>query len=380
MADFNTGTVDAISYALAKQVPSMERGFTISTSYGDIVFDCDEAPQVVAAVRRLLEAKLAAVSTPAAQSAAPIGYAQGYEDAIETAAFYVLDHCTDGETHADAVRTMTRPEAAQSAGQEAVAWRSWCDDDGYGYWDTKEEAQAASAFDFEPEALGVIVATVNGGEHETVEVAVALEQQRTLAIVKAVRDQHFGTSNPDLPTQASAAFDLACEEIEHRLRTEQWTLDGVPAPLPVSERAALSADGGEAVDLEGLRAKLLDGRPVIRDAEGWYDHPAMPFADEDVNYEWLLAALGIETRFVSMEADDSDAYDRYGAAHEPDCHYWTPTVPDGDGWQLLSIYDTEDGPHVLFGRDIYAVAQARRKEHTRRLAAAIAAKTAKGDA
>lgn len=28
---------EAIAYALAKQVPDMERGFTISTSYGDIV-------------------------------------------------------------------------------------------------------------------------------------------------------------------------------------------------------------------------------------------------------------------------------------------------------------------------------------------------------
>ena len=27
---------DTLSYALAKQVPAMERGFTISTSYGDI--------------------------------------------------------------------------------------------------------------------------------------------------------------------------------------------------------------------------------------------------------------------------------------------------------------------------------------------------------
>ena len=27
---------DPLSYALAKQVPAMERGFTISTSYGDI--------------------------------------------------------------------------------------------------------------------------------------------------------------------------------------------------------------------------------------------------------------------------------------------------------------------------------------------------------
>lgn len=69
--------------------------------------------------------------TPAAQSAGPMGYAQGYEDAIEAAAFYVLDHCTDGYTHAEALRTMTRPDAAQSAGQEVIRQVKWHEGDGW---------------------------------------------------------------------------------------------------------------------------------------------------------------------------------------------------------------------------------------------------------
>ena len=32
-----------LSYALAKQVPAMERGFTISTSYGDIEVAAEDA-------------------------------------------------------------------------------------------------------------------------------------------------------------------------------------------------------------------------------------------------------------------------------------------------------------------------------------------------
>lgn len=55
-----------------------------------------------------------AAPTPAA-STAQTRYLQGFEDAIETAAFYVADHCVDGETHAEAIRTMKRPSAAQSA-------------------------------------------------------------------------------------------------------------------------------------------------------------------------------------------------------------------------------------------------------------------------
>ena len=36
---------ERISYALAKQVPAMARGFTISTSYGDIRIDPDGPKQ-----------------------------------------------------------------------------------------------------------------------------------------------------------------------------------------------------------------------------------------------------------------------------------------------------------------------------------------------
>ncbi|OJY23574.1 hypothetical protein [Pandoraea sp. 64-18] len=120
--------------------------------------------------------------------------------------------------------------AAQSAGQEAAMnLACYLVDHCEGETVTEEGVQRWLAAML---ASPLYAAPVNGGERDVVEVAVALEQQRTLAIIKAVRDQHFGTSNPDLPTQASAAFDLACEEIEHRLRTEQWTLGGVPAPLP----------------------------------------------------------------------------------------------------------------------------------------------------
>lgn len=71
-----------------------------------------------------------------------------------------------------------------------------------------------------------------------IEVAVALEQQRALKIVEAVRKQGFSKSASEIPTQAESAFDLACEEIEHRLRTEVWELDGVAAPLESTSSVA----------------------------------------------------------------------------------------------------------------------------------------------
>jgi hypothetical protein len=29
---------------------------------------------------------------------------------------------------------------------------------------------------------------------------------------------------------------------------------------------------------------------------------------------------------------------------------WQPTPPEGEGWFLLTVYDTEDGPYACFAR------------------------------
>lgn len=52
-------TADQIRYALAKQVPAMERGFTIGTSYGDLVIDPEDAEDFAALAKIILQARLA---------------------------------------------------------------------------------------------------------------------------------------------------------------------------------------------------------------------------------------------------------------------------------------------------------------------------------
>jgi hypothetical protein len=52
---------DQLRYALAKQVPDMARGFTISTSYGDIEISSEDAPRFVQLTRLLLINQLAGV-------------------------------------------------------------------------------------------------------------------------------------------------------------------------------------------------------------------------------------------------------------------------------------------------------------------------------
>ena len=50
---------DTLSYALAKQVPAMARGFTISTSYGDIEVAADDAEAFQRLAKLMLTQKLA---------------------------------------------------------------------------------------------------------------------------------------------------------------------------------------------------------------------------------------------------------------------------------------------------------------------------------
>ena len=50
---------DCLSYALAKQVPAMTRGFTISTSYGDIQIDAEDAEPFHRLAKLMLNQKLA---------------------------------------------------------------------------------------------------------------------------------------------------------------------------------------------------------------------------------------------------------------------------------------------------------------------------------
>ncbi|TKI21311.1 hypothetical protein FCO27_18925, partial [Bacillus pumilus] len=124
-----------------------------------------------------------------------------------------------------------------------------------------------------------------------------------------------------------------------------------------------------AINLEGLRERLLAPRMIVRDEDGWLHHPASPICDEGTQADKLLEAVGIEAAFVGMESDAPDLAERWHEQGMTDCSAWTPTPPTGNDWQLLEIYDTEDGPYALFGRDAYTAEQERRKEHTRKLRA-----------
>lgn len=78
---------------------------------------------------------------------------------LEKAARMALEALTKNSDRVTEIRakdqaiTALRDALAEQPAQEPVAWRSWNDHDGYGFWDTKHEAEPWCAPDFFAEPL-----------------------------------------------------------------------------------------------------------------------------------------------------------------------------------------------------------------------------------
>ncbi len=98
---------------------------------------------------------------------------------------------------------------------------------------------------------------------QVADVAIALEQQRALKIVADVAALR---SDKDMTEAFDAGFVTACDEIEHRLRTERWALGGVDGPLPAAR--------DDARDAERYRY-IRDSRPEERNRLEHYASDAL---------------------------------------------------------------------------------------------------------
>lgn len=99
------------------------------------------------------------------------------------------------------------------------------------------------------------------------------------------------------------------------------------------------------------KARMLDGRAPERDEMGFGNHPELPSLDEGMMPRSFFAALGLELAHTSAE-DQLDG-DVLGAMSEAvNWTDWLPTPPHGDGWKLVSIFDTEDGPVAWWLREL----------------------------
>lgn len=96
------------------------------------------------------------------------------------------------------------------------------------------------------------------------------------------------------------------------------------------------------------KARMLDGRALERDAQGFGEHPDLPALDEGMHPLKFFESLGLQlTGHYAQDELDMHAYDTMSGSCDPNgCNFnaWTPSRPDGDGWCLVSIHDTEDGP------------------------------------
>ncbi|WP_322072212.1 hypothetical protein [Paraburkholderia bannensis] len=177
----------------------------------------------------------------------------------------------------------------------------------------------------------------------------------------------------EMPDENSAEFNAGCAMA---LKASEAGIG--PCGVFIAGYRALrgiATDVGEPVaraavapiNLEGLRKKLLTPRKILRDENGWAWHGDYPVFDEGTHVDKFLAALGIKSAFVAMESDLPDFAERWHEEGLTDCSAWTPTPPEGDGWLLLAIYDTEDGPYALFCRDQYKVDNAWKRERAQLL-------------
>lgn len=95
---------------------------------------------------------------------------------------------------------------------------------------------------------------------------------------------------------------------------------------------------------------MLKAETVERDENGFWCHSALASLQEGDRIDKHPDLMDSECAFIDMESNASDELnDRY-VDGKAGAEEWTPTPPDGEGWVLLAIYDTEDGPYACFAR------------------------------
>lgn len=125
-----------------------------------------------------------------------------------------------------------------------------------------------------------------------------------------------------------------------------------PAPK-TSPDEALSNLMGAALNVP---APLIQPAPVQRDSDGYWTHPAHPDVEEGLSADMVawFKAQQLESRIAYLESEPPEhpaAINYWGDAGSSDISAWEPPRPEGEGWFVLSIHDTEDwGPVCVWVR------------------------------
>lgn len=97
---------------------------------------------------------------------------------------------------------------------------------------------------------------------------------------------------------------------------------------------------------------LIQALPVERDDMGFWTHAAWPQdGDENAIAIGWFPEHGLEVCLVKMESDGPEELNQqWMDSGLIDCTPWEPSTPQGDGWFVFSIHDTEDGPVCVWVR------------------------------
>ncbi len=98
---------------------------------------------------------------------------------------------------------------------------------------------------------------------------------------------------------------------------------------------------------------MIQAHLVERDQFGFWTHPNYPDLADNCSCseaQETLRRLGLELQNVFMESDAPRLYD--SARSDQRYSEWIPTRPEGAGWFVLSIHDTDNGPVCQYVRPL----------------------------
>lgn len=128
------------------------------------------------------------------------------------------------------------------------------------------------------------------------------------------------------------------------------------SPSPEGQQLAAEASAvlgmSEGVGMKPM-IQVIQAHLVERDQFGFWTHPNYPdLADNCSSNEAqeTLRRLGLELQNVFMESDAPRLYD--SARSDQRYSEWIPTRPEGAGWFVLSIHDTDNGPVCQYVRPL----------------------------
>src|SRR5690606_25065389 len=99
---------------------------------------------------------------------------------------------------------------------------------------------------------------------------------------------------------------------------------------------------------------LMPLQELPLDQNGWRCHPDLPQFEEGQEQDFgkYLRQQGLRYALHSLENDTSPENDKIATDYfehgSSDFSGWNPLPPQGDGWFLISIHDTEDGPVAMW--------------------------------